>query len=96
MSYDYDRRASDERLGDTASNRVRNTRQFVTSAARDLKKAEQVLAGVQREFELYAKHDRAKKALLGELTDVTSHVMDLRKKTEVLTKNIEDLSRRIK
>jgi hypothetical protein len=96
MSHDYDRTASDERLGDTASNRVRNTRQFVTSAARDLKKAEQVLMGVQREFELYAKHDRAKRDLLGDVTDITEHVTDLRKKAEALTKDIEDLSRRIK
>ena len=95
MSYDYDRRAS-EHQGDTASNRVRNTRQWLTSAARDLKKAEQVLVGVQREFELYAKHDRAKRDLLGDVTDITQHVADLRKKAEAVSKGVDDLSRRIR
>ena len=94
---DYDRRASsDERLADSASNRVRNTHQWLSSASRDLKKTEQVLTGVQREFELYAKHDRAKQALLGELTDVTRLAMELRKKSEMLAKDIEVLSRKIR
>jgi hypothetical protein len=94
MSHDYDRREASTREADSAANRVRNVKPWLTSASRDLKRAEQVLTGVQKEFEVFSRHDRKAKDALADITDITQRVANFHKGAEALIKEIDDFARR--
>lgn len=83
--------ASDKEA-DAASNRVRNVKPWLQSAARELKRAEQVLLGVKKEFETFHKSKDA----VGDITDLSDHASDLRHRTEALAKDLEGFAKRNK
>jgi len=82
-----------EKDADAASNRVRNVKPWLQSAARDLKRAEQVLQGIKREFETFHKGN---KDAIGDITDLADYASDLRTRTEALGKDLESFAKRYK
>ena len=84
--------AAEEKEADSASNRVRNVKPWLQSAGRELKRAEQVLQGVQKEFETFHKGKDAIRAI----TDLTERVAKVRHGAETVSKDIDAFARRYK